>query len=126
MERLKTEGASYREHEANQQAIVPIYAAGILTGALILDGVKPESVPMLSAVASLASVAVESVREVQRLRADYAALERRVCGNGGILGHSPAILKLLDQIEKLAPREFQMSSTSGFKVFDPMFLTPCS
>ncbi len=103
--RLKTEGASYCEHEANQQAIVPIYAAGILTGALILDGVQPESVPMLSAVASLASVAVESVREVQRLRADCAALERRVFGNGGILGHSPAILKLLDQIEKLAPRD---------------------
>ncbi len=103
--RLKTEGASYREHEENQQAIVPIYAAGILTGALILDGVKPESVPMLSAVASLASVAVESVREVQRLRADYAALERSVFGNGGILGHSPAILKLLDQIANLAPRD---------------------
>jgi transcriptional regulator with GAF, ATPase, and Fis domain len=100
-ERLKTEGAS---HEGNQAAI-PIYAGGTLAGALVLDGVAESAMPVLSAIASLASVAVESVREVERLRDDCAALERRVYGNGGILGRSPAILKLLDQIDKLAPRD---------------------
>jgi transcriptional regulator with PAS, ATPase and Fis domain len=99
--RLTTEGASY----SNGVASIPIYASGVLTGALILRGVDGDAMPVLSAVASLASVAVESVREVERLRDDCAALERRIYGNGGILGRSPAIRKLLEQIEKLAPRD---------------------
>ena len=98
---LTTEGASY----SNGVAAIPIYASGVLTGALILRSVQADAMPVLSAVASLASVAVESVREVERLRDDCAALERRIYGNGGILGRSPAILKLLEQIEKLAPRD---------------------
>jgi transcriptional regulator with GAF, ATPase, and Fis domain len=99
--RLISEGASC----SDGVAAVPIYAAGLLTGALILHGVDESAMPVLSAVASLASVAVESIREVERLRDDYATLEKRVYGNGGILGRSAAIVKLLQQIEKLAPRD---------------------
>ena len=100
-QRLTSEGAFHQDGRAT----IPIYAAGSLTGVLSLRGVDAETMPVLSAVASLASVAVESVREVELLRDDCAALERRVFGNGGILGNSPAVRKLLDQIEKLAPRD---------------------
>jgi Nif-specific regulatory protein len=104
-QRLITEGAFW----SDGAAAIPIYASGVLTGALVLRGVNEDAMPVLSAVASLASVAVESVREVERLRDDCAALERRVFDNegdnGGILGRSPAILKLLEQIEKLAARD---------------------
>lgn len=86
-------------------AAVPVYVGGQLNGAVILQGCDAGAAPVLSAVASLASVAVESVREADRLREDCAALEQRVFGNGGILGKSPAIQKLLEQISKLAPRD---------------------
>ena len=100
-DRVRAEGAFH----SGGTAVIPIYAGGVLNGALILKGVLPEAMPVLSAAASLASVAVESIREVERLREDCAALERRVFGNGGMLGRSPLILKLLDQVEKLAARE---------------------
>ncbi len=99
--RLRTEGAFH----TGDEAVIPIYAAGVLSGALVLKGVQPAAMPILSAAASLASVAVESIREVERLREDCATLERRVFGNGGMLGGSPQLRKLLDQVEKLAPRE---------------------
>ena len=86
-------------------AAIPIYAAGVLNGLLFLRSVSPGSMPVLSAVASLASVAVESVHETERLRDDCTVLEQRIFGNGGIPGHSPAIHRLLEQIEKLAPRD---------------------
>lgn len=99
--RLRNEGASC----INRVAAVPVYAAGELAGALVLRGVDADSLPLLSAVSSLASVAVESAREIERLRAHSHALENRIFGDGGILGNSPAILKLLQQIQRLAPRE---------------------
>jgi len=100
-DRLRSEGACHD----GEIAAVPVYAAGVLNGALILQGSKNDALPVMSAVASLASVAVESVREVERLRENCAALESRIFGNGGILGHGPAILKLLNQIERLAVRD---------------------
>src|SRR5262249_16930019 len=84
---------------------IPIYASGSLTGALLLRGARESALETLSAVASLASVAIESVRELERLREDYSALEARVRSNGGILGRSPAIVKLLERIERLASRD---------------------
>jgi Nif-specific regulatory protein len=99
--RLCTEGSVY----VDSLAAVPIYANGGLAGVLVLNGIEPEAMPVLSAVASLATVAIESVREVARLRDDCAALEQRLYNNGGIIGHSPVIQKLLGQIDKLAARE---------------------
>ncbi len=84
---------------------VPIYANGQLHGALLLHHAPEGILDTLSAVTSLASVSIESVFEIEKLRDDCAALEHRFLGNGGILGRSPAILRLLDWIEKLAPRE---------------------
>ena len=86
-------------------AAIPVYANGSLTGALLLRGALEGCLDTLSAVASLASVAIESVREVEEVRANITALEQRINRNGGILGRSPAIVKLLDRIEKLAVRD---------------------
>ena len=84
---------------------IPIYANGSLTGALLLRCPHQGAMETLSAIASLASVAIESVHELERLRQDYSALEARVTGNGGILGRSPSIVKLLERIERLASRD---------------------
>ncbi len=84
---------------------VPIYSSGALCGALLLRDTPPDAMATLSAVASLASVAIDSVREVETLRDERAVLEQRLFGNGGIIGHSAVVRKLLERVEKLAPRE---------------------
>lgn len=86
-------------------AAIPIYVSDSLAGALVLSGVAAGQSEAFSAMMSLASVAIESAREAQRLRRECSALERRLIHHGGILGKSPAILKLLDRIERVAPRE---------------------
>ncbi|MCX6611477.1 MAG: sigma 54-interacting transcriptional regulator, partial [Acidobacteria bacterium] len=94
-------------HESSGSSAVPIYVNGALNGVISLEGTDPGALTTLTAISSLASVAIESVREIEELRREYIALERRLVqrNTGGILGQSPAILKLLDRIEKLAPRE---------------------
>ncbi len=89
------------------QAAVPIYVNGALCGVIALEGSTADALATLTAVSSLASVAIESVREVEELRREYVELERKLLqrNSGGILGQSPAILKLLDRIERLAPRD---------------------
>jgi Nif-specific regulatory protein len=60
----------------------------------------------LSAVATLAATALETVRELERLQAQNALLlERLGAGDAGIVGESPAIRKLLQLIARVAPRE---------------------
>lgn len=83
---------------------VPIYARRELAGALVLRGMQGE-IDTLSAIASLASVAVENAREVERVRRDCVALEQRLAWNGGLIGDSPAIVKLLDRVSKVAQRD---------------------
>ena len=86
------------------EAAVPIYVNGALCGVIAIKGSSVDTLATLSAVSSLASVAIESVREVEELRQE---LERKLLqrNSGGILGQSPAVLKLLDRIERLAPRD---------------------
>ena len=81
--------------ETAETTAVPLYANGELTGAVILHQAPTGILDTLSAVASLASVAIESIREVQRLREDCAALEHRLTGCGGILGKSVTISRRL-------------------------------
>ena len=60
----------------------------------------------LSAIATLAATALETVRELERLQAENASLlERLGAGDAGIVGESPAIRKLLQLIARVAPRE---------------------
>ena len=86
------------------EAAVPIYVNGALCGVIAVESSTEDAVATLSAVSSLASVAIESVREVEELRLE---LDRKLLqrNSGGILGQSPSVLKLLDRIERLAPRD---------------------
>jgi Nif-specific regulatory protein len=60
----------------------------------------------LSAIATLAATALETVREMERLQAENALLlERLGAGDGGMVGESPAMRKLLQMIARVAPRE---------------------
>jgi Nif-specific regulatory protein len=59
----------------------------------------------LSAIATLAAIALETVRELERLQAENALLlERLGAGYAGIVGESPAIRKLLQLIARVAPQ----------------------
>jgi Nif-specific regulatory protein len=60
----------------------------------------------LSAIATLAATALETVREMERLQAENALLlDRLGASDAGIVGESPAIRKLLQLIARVAPRE---------------------
>ena len=60
----------------------------------------------LGAIATLAATALESVRELERLKTENALLlERLGAGYAGIVGESAAIRKLLQMIARVAPRE---------------------
>ena len=60
----------------------------------------------LSAIATLAGSALETTREVERLQTvNELLLERIAAGESGIVGESPAILKLLQMIGRLAPQD---------------------
>src|SRR5437588_4716152 len=61
---------------------------------------------ILSAVATLGAAALETAREVVRLQSENALLlERIAAGESGIVGESPAIIKLSQMIARLAPRD---------------------
>ena len=66
----------------------------------------PDHRDTLSAIATLAVTALETVREMERLQAENTLLvERLGAGDAGIVGESPAIRKLLQLIARVAPRE---------------------
>ena len=59
----------------------------------------------LSAVATLGASALETVRDIERLQTENAALLERIgAGESGIVGDSAAIRKLLQMIARLAPQ----------------------
>ena len=98
--------------DANHNVIgVPLYLSGDLAGVLILQ-LEAEERPRLAAhletltaIASLAAVGFEANREVEALRAEKALLEAQIGSTNGIVGKSTAIRKLLDLIDRLAPRD---------------------
>jgi len=60
----------------------------------------------LSAIATLASSALENVRDVEMLRAENALLRAHIDpGQAGIVGESPAVQKLVQMIARVAPRD---------------------
>ena len=60
----------------------------------------------LSAIATLASAALENVRDIERLRTENTMLRDRL-GNGaaGIVGESPAVHSLLRLVSRVAPQD---------------------
>jgi len=99
---------------ANEESLVigvPLYLSGDLAGVLIMQlppGERPRlatHLETLTAIASLAAIGFEANREVETLRAEKALLEAEIGQASGIVGRSPAIRRLLELIDRLAPRD---------------------
>jgi transcriptional regulator with GAF, ATPase, and Fis domain len=90
---------------------VPLYLSGDLAGVLIMQLPHAESprlathLETLTAIGSLAAIGFEANREVETLRAEKALLEAEIGQASGIVGRSPAIRRLLELIDRLAPRD---------------------
>ena len=107
--RVCEEGA-VEDHEA---AIVgvPLYLAGVLGGALVVKVQEKEAprltahLETLTAIASLASVGFEANHEVEVLKAENALLQEQIGVNTGIVGNSVLVRRLLEKVERVAPRD---------------------
>jgi two-component system response regulator HydG len=90
---------------------VPLYLAGVLGGVLLIHAHARERgrltahLETLTAIASLASIGFEANQEVETLKAENALLQEQIAVNTGIVGNSTAIRRLLDLIERVAPRD---------------------
>jgi Nif-specific regulatory protein len=90
---------------------VPLYISGALHGALAVRVHENERSALtahletLTAVASLASVGFEANQEVEALKAENALLQEQIAINTGIVGNSPAIRRLLELVDRVAPRD---------------------
>jgi transcriptional regulator with GAF, ATPase, and Fis domain/pSer/pThr/pTyr-binding forkhead associated (FHA) protein len=90
---------------------VPLYLSGVLGGALIVRVLEKEMphlaahLETLTAIASLASVGFEANQEVETLKAENALLQEQIAINTGIVGASPAIRRVLQLVERVAPRD---------------------
>ena len=78
---------------------VPLYVHGAIEG-MIAANVSDD---LLAAVATLASAALEAVREIETLQVQKALLEERV--QSSILGDSAAIRKVLQMVDRVAPQD---------------------
>lgn len=90
---------------------VPLYLAGALGGCLIVQ-VQDREIPRLNAhletmtaIASLASVGFEANQEVETLKAENAMLQEQIAVNTGIVGGSVPIRRLMELVERVAPRD---------------------
>jgi len=89
-----------------------LYVRGEL-GGVLAAGFPPEEAgritdhrESLSAIATLAGAALESVREVEQLRTENGLLRERVePAENGIVGESAATRKLLELVSRVAPRD---------------------
>lgn len=90
---------------------VPLYLAGALGGALLVRIADREAsrlpvhLETLTAAASLSAIGFEANREVETLKAENALLQEQIAVQTGIVGNSPVIRRLLDLIERVAPRD---------------------
>lgn len=67
---------------------------------------SPDALDMLAAIATLLGIALESASEVQRLTTQNAVLAETLAeAQGTIIGASPALLKLLEMVRRVAPRD---------------------
>jgi transcriptional regulator with GAF, ATPase, and Fis domain len=90
---------------------VPLYVSGALVGAVLVRVQDSERARLsahletLSSIASLASIGFEANKEVETLKAENALLQETIAAGTGIRGNSPAIERLLQLIDKVAPRD---------------------
>ncbi|HEX4751241.1 MAG TPA: sigma 54-interacting transcriptional regulator [Bryobacteraceae bacterium] len=89
---------------------VPLYLWGVLGGALVVRVDDREArrlgahLETLTAIASLASIGFEANQEVETLKAENALLQEQITVNIGIVGNSPSIRRMLERVERVAPR----------------------
>ncbi len=90
---------------------VPLYLSGVLGGCLIVRvqdsevGRVTAHLETLTAVASLAGVGFDAYQEVESLKAENALLQEQIAVNTGIVGNSPVVRRLMDLVERVAPRD---------------------
>jgi Nif-specific regulatory protein len=91
---------------------VGLYARGELAGVLAARFPESEAANMaghrdtLSAIASLAAAALESVRDIERLRTENQLLREGLePADAGIVGDSPGTRKVLDMVARVAPHD---------------------
>jgi Nif-specific regulatory protein len=107
--RVSEEG-SFEDAE-HRMVGVSLYLGRAFGGALIIRvqdreiGRLTAHLEALTAIASLASIGFEANQEVETLKAQNAVLQEQIATTSGIVGNSPAIRRLLDLIDRLAPRE---------------------
>ena len=89
---------------------VPLYLGGVLGGVLMLKARDAEAEKLaahletLTAVASLASVGFEANHEVETLKAEKQLLQEQIGCASGIVGNSLVVRRLLELVERVAPR----------------------
>jgi transcriptional regulator with GAF, ATPase, and Fis domain len=88
---------------------VPLYVRGSIAGMIVAEFPSAESANLnehcdtLAAVATLGAIALETVREVEILNTEKALLlERLDSSRQGIVGESPALLRLMDMVARVA------------------------
>jgi transcriptional regulator with GAF, ATPase, and Fis domain len=91
VERVRTEGALDK--------VVPLYVRDSLVG-ILSAGVENG---ILAAIATLASAALETTREIEELQVRNALLEEQI--ETGMIGSSAVMSRLLTRIERLAPQD---------------------
>ncbi|HEV8148247.1 MAG TPA: sigma 54-interacting transcriptional regulator, partial [Bryobacteraceae bacterium] len=83
----------------------PLYVHGAIQGVLAVAAAEPQR-ELLTAVATLASAALEGAREIERLNTRNQLLEAELASRpSGIVGKSAAVVKLLELIRRVAPQE---------------------
>ena len=91
VERVRTEGA--------EDQIVPLYVRNTMVGIL---GAPVEN-GILAAIATLASTALETAREIEELQVHNALLSERI--ETGMIGRSAAMARLSARIDRLGPQD---------------------
>ena len=90
---------------------VPLYLSGVLGGCLIIRVQNREVARLtahletLTAIASLASIGFEANQEVETLKAENALLQEQIAVNTGIVGTSSVVRRLLELVDRVAPRD---------------------
>ncbi|MDQ2775689.1 MAG: sigma 54-interacting transcriptional regulator [Acidobacteriota bacterium] len=90
---------------------VPLYLEGMLGGVLLVQVHEAEEsrlaahLETLTAVASLAAVGFEANHEVETLKAENAFLQSQIAGSSGIVGNSAIVRRLLELVDRVAPRD---------------------
>ncbi|MBC7925176.1 MAG: sigma 54-interacting transcriptional regulator [Bryobacteraceae bacterium] len=110
VDRLLAEGPLVEAKEA--YVAVPVYASGVARGVIIIWFTAQE-VPMLeehleivSAISTLASVALENVREIQALRRENELLQEQLSTDAfGIVGRSASMRRLLQLVQRVGPQD---------------------